>query len=485
MKNKHIEGNSPELFHEIITTMPIEPGPAHSELTFAANGIILSYVHEGMSETELNRKVMDELRTGRKDYSKDAQRRIPYLNECIEHNVMPFTHAHYDYEKEIAYFKLRKMEFTANRGYPPDFLATEFSLQLGLKGGKAHKLTVGVPYWGYPDFKNKFYQDLKEKEYQIEKGHLKVNDGIDIRIGEEIGYQKTGVELKIWNATNQEHAKQIENWFKELVKKYGANPSPKTKPQKQTIPERKRQSTPENKKITNQPFDLLQEALEKPDKAHPSEELHAMFQAHYDALRISVCDPISVPTGSDNWRFAKIFYDMAEESEDAKWQIQTRIKKHSDTIKTFIQQHDTLLSYIDNIEEAANTKSIQRVIDNSKAYLDTFKAHIEFINKYKDECSAQDDFFDYPSTIMDTRTKNHILTVALNPKRNYKGAVESTEQLEQKINALTNEISFSAINQVDTPYQAKDELTNGGFDSSYRGRIEFVKHMLEKEGLKF
>jgi len=482
MKNKHIEGNSPELFHEIITTMPIDPGPAHSELIFAAHGIVLSYEHEGMSETELNRKVMDELRTGRKDYSKDAQRRIPYLKECMEHNVMPFTHAQYDYEKEIAYFKLRKMEFTANRGYPPDFLATEFALQLGLKGGKAHKITVGVPYWGYPEFKNKFYQDLMEKEYKLEKGHLKVNDGIDILIGEEIGYQKTGIELRLWNATNSEHAEQIKKWFNQLAKKYGAGRPPKN--QKQTIPQTKKQPPQKSNKTT--PFELPPEMIESPEKASPSEQLHAMFQAHYDALRISVCDPISIPTGEDNWRFSKIFYDVAEDQEEARWQIQERIKKHSDTIKTFIKQHETLLSYIDNIEEAANTKSVQRVIDNSREYLDTFKEHIEFINQYRGNCSLTEDFLDYPSTIMDTRTKNHIMTIALNPKRNYKGAVEAAEQLEQKIHALTgNEINFSAINQVDTPYQAKDELTKGGFDISYRGRIEFVKNMLEKEGLEF
>lgn len=231
-------------------------------------------------------------------------------------------------------------------------------------------------------------------------------------------------------------------------------------------------------------------------KANASEHLHSLLQGHQEALSKSVTDPICVPSPwPDDPRFGKQYYDTTEDENEGRIIVQGRITEHGNILKAFINQHKRMLNLMETIEEAANHKHTERVIQYCKRYQRVYAAHIEFIREAKEKAKHNDpidNFLDYPSTVKTTLTKGyegHILTSAINPQRDYKNAIATAENLELILHHIDTgrPVDFSVIDVTGSPYygiEISEDFIKNGADTSYRGRIEFTINMLEREGFK-
>jgi hypothetical protein len=476
--NLRIETNNPQLLEEILTTIPIEHPPAQSDLTFIAHNIILSYeIDFTQTNEEIEKRVIEKLKTGREEITKDLKRREDYLNQCQKHRVIPFSQMEYTFDEKIGIFMPKHYDNRLDRSFMPDILAAGIMLRDSIAGGKAYRIQVRPHYSNFTQFKNMLFPLLKENGYCLNFGKIQINSGAEIKIGKECE-ERAGAELEVSNS--YEYANELKKWFASLRKKYDGGATPRAKKSKKEYVSKEPAETT--------PFGLSEEMLEKPEGATPSENIHCLLQAHYDALKLSVVDPICIATGSDDLRFSKQLYDVSD-TEDAVEIVQERVKKHKTTIQAFINQHQGMLKSIDDIEEAANIKNASMVIKRSQEYLRKYEEHIEFINQFKKE-KNKDDFLGYPASITQTRSNQQIPVVTVNPKQTYKGAIEAAQTLEETIKLLSpaDKIDFSVINTTDAPYsgiELSDTAIKNGFDTSYRGRIEFTINMLEKEGLKF
>jgi hypothetical protein len=473
-----IETNSPKLLEEILETIPTEPTPPfQSELTFIAHNISLSYeIDFTRTKEEIEKSVIEKLKTGRENITKDLKFRESYLQECEKHGVIPFSQMEYAFDQGIGIFLPKKYENKLDKSFPPDILIAGIALNSSLAGGKAYRIKVDPHYTNFIKFKEKFLPLLKRNNYFLNFGTITPNSGIEIRIGKECE-EHTGVELEL--NSSGELAKQIKKWFSALKKKYDGGPTPRAKKPKQNYIAQEAHG--------RTPFGLSEEMLEEPKEATPSENLHCLLQAHYDALKLSVIDPICIATGSDDLRFSKQVYDISD-TEDAEEIVKERVKKYKTTIQSFISQHQGMLKSMDDIEEVANIKNTSMVIKRGQEYLRKYEEHIEFINQFKKE-KNRDDFLGYPASITQTRSNQQMPVLSVNPNQTYNGAIEAAQKLEETIKKLspTDKIDFSAINTTETPYsgiELSDIAIKHGFDTSYRGRIEFTINMLEKQGFK-
>lgn len=228
-------------------------------------------------------------------------------------------------------------------------------------------------------------------------------------------------------------------------------------------------------------------------KANASEHLHSLLQGHQEALSKSVTDPICVPSPwPDDPRFGKQYYDTTEDENEGRIIVQGRITEHGNILKAFINQHKRMLNLMETIEEAANHKHTERVIQYCKRYQRVYAAHIEFIKDFKEKENTTNpisNFLDYPSAEKTTLTKGHIIPSAVNPQRDYKNAIATAENLELILHHIDSSrpVDFSVINVDGSQYYGIDvgeDFIKSGADTSYRGRIEFTINMLEREGFK-
>ncbi|HLF54256.1 MAG TPA: hypothetical protein VI612_00865 [Candidatus Nanoarchaeia archaeon] len=222
-----------------------------------------------------------------------------------------------------------------------------------------------------------------------------------------------------------------------------------------------------------------------PQEPNPSDsaQIHLALQGFYQALSQSVCDPICIPSGIPDRRFDKIFYDMAENPQEARKTMQERIRKYGFTISAFVQNHEKMVDILASIEEAANVTSTERVKTNIAEFIRQYREHILLIDAFRVQPEKPELFLDYPNCHTTALSERHVRIVGFNPTHDYIGALKAACALEDLVRATDQQLSFGPINAAGAPYSGL--APQSGMDTSYRGRVEFVKILLQKTGFTF
>ncbi len=224
--------------------------------------------------------------------------------------------------------------------------------------------------------------------------------------------------------------------------------------------------------------DVPEELL--PQEPTTAEQIHLALQGFYQALSRSVCDPICIPSGIPHCDYDKIYFDLAADQEDARRKIKERIRKHGFTIDAFIQHHERMVDILASVEEAANTTSTEKVKKDITEFIKQYREHIMLIDAFRKQ-PEQDSFLDYPHAHTTGLSKRHVRIVTFNPTHDYIGALKEACSLEDLLKT-EDQLSFGPINATGNPYAGGDTPASG-MDTSYRGRVEFVKIMLRRAGL--
>jgi len=227
--------------------------------------------------------------------------------------------------------------------------------------------------------------------------------------------------------------------------------------------------------------ELFEELSEAPEPTN-SENLHLALQGFCFVLPCSVTDPVSVSSGIKVYPYEKMFYDCTEDAQVGLEIMQKRLANHSDTIRTFIQQHEQMRGELEGIEEAVNTKSTDGAKEHIKEFLGIYRTQMEMITKFRDQ-NKEDPFLSYPYGQTYGRSNRIIRPIVFNRTQNWEGAWKEALVLESTIEMFQpyEEIKFGSLNQTGMRFSG---IEANWMDTSYPSRIGCVKQMLADLGFK-
>lgn len=206
--------------------------------------------------------------------------------------------------------------------------------------------------------------------------------------------------------------------------------------------------------------------------------LHLCLQGFSAGLSRNVTDPIAVPSGIPSMTFGKIYYDCTDPEEEGISIMHARITQHEATIEQFLQQHDGLVKDFADIEDAANVGNTARVRAAMKSFLANYRNYIEFVHAFRSNPATGELFLDFPSGPVTGLSYGHMRITPFNPTQDYSGAVREAQLLEQLLQDIEpqQQIKFGELAPTSMPYSGSASW----MDSSYRGRLELTRKMLER-----
>ena len=225
----------------------------------------------------------------------------------------------------------------------------------------------------------------------------------------------------------------------------------------------------------------------RPDVIKDNFDAFWKLSSVYHALTNSVCSPVIVPSElyegeGRTHAFSHVFWDCAEDEDDAKGLMVARLGRGREDIDIIIKTHESLSDEFYNIFESLNTNNRTLVIRAVANIGQLLKDYGELVKKHNTRL-GENSFLEYPTCI-----EGHMFLL-----RGYRKAREcffNNEQdyngLQIEIETMNNVLRLLASSDEELPRENLLRLMNtedtgeGIMDTSLRGRIELTKELLKR-----
>ena len=235
----------------------------------------------------------------------------------------------------------------------------------------------------------------------------------------------------------------------------------------------------------------------------PISELDYLFfhkiASFYHALTISATDPVAVPSDLaqeqeiDDSRigaFSHQFYDTLDDEAEGLRIMQARIRFVGADIQRHNRLHQKMLYQVGILEEAINTNNRDVVARGVESLLGGVSALSLLVANHKGRAfdlhkrgDPSADFLHYPTCVSGhyfyLKEAPYLLECAFNPLQTPSGTAEEVSALKQMLpDFLIGNYPTTSIRLSDT-----EDLGEGVFDTSYRGRLALNVELLRRAGL--
>ena len=214
-------------------------------------------------------------------------------------------------------------------------------------------------------------------------------------------------------------------------------------------------------------------------------EMEALWRLSsvYEACTLSACDPVSVPTDTKGLAgkhtFSHMFYDCTDPEERGIETMDQRIREGGDDIQAHLRIHDDLLGNFYSVDEALKTDDRAGLVKAGGLVFENLGEYGKLVEGHSNRLGERA-FLQYPTCLpghfFAPRGTGVIMGKVFNPEQDLGGL---TTELAEGTLALENfPLQGNGFGEI-RMYEGYDS-GEGAFETSFRGRLELTKFLLER-----
>ncbi|HKZ34233.1 MAG TPA: hypothetical protein VJ142_03315 [Candidatus Nanoarchaeia archaeon] len=218
-------------------------------------------------------------------------------------------------------------------------------------------------------------------------------------------------------------------------------------------------------------------------------ELLWKLSSAYEACTLSACDPISVPSDikllAGRYFLSHMFYDCTDPEARGIEMMNQRIREGSEDIRAHFRIHEDLLDNFYSVDDALREGDREGIVKAGRLVFENLEIYGRLVGEHSERLGERA-FFHYPTClpghIFAPKGAGIIREKVFNPQQDAEGLREE----------IKNGIALAHFTLPLGPDEALRELSmytgsdsgDGIFQTSFRGRLELTKVLLERAGFQ-